>query len=53
MRNPWASEKYSGPWNDNDKRWTPELREKAGSDKANDGVFFMPVSTLKSSFFDY
>lgn len=26
MRNPWASEKYHGPWSDKDQRWTPALR---------------------------
>jgi hypothetical protein len=26
MRNPWSSEKYNGPWNDEDSRWTPALR---------------------------
>ena len=26
MRNPWATEVYSGPWRDGDPRWTPELR---------------------------
>lgn len=26
MRNPWSSERYNGPWSDNDSRWTPSLR---------------------------
>ena len=26
MRNPWASERYKGPWKDSDSRWTPALR---------------------------
>jgi hypothetical protein len=23
MRNPWATDKYNGPWNENDQKWTP------------------------------
>ena len=53
MRNPWATENYNGPWNDNDKRWTPELRQQVGSVKANDGIFFMPILVLKEAFNDY
>lgn len=26
IRNPWGSEKYNGPWRDNDPRWTTALR---------------------------
>ena len=26
MRNPWAKERYAGPWADNDKRWTAEAK---------------------------
>jgi len=27
IRNPWGSERYTGEWNDNDTRWTPQLLE--------------------------
>lgn len=26
MHNPWSREEYTGPWRDNDTRWTPALR---------------------------
>lgn len=52
MRNPWSSEGYKGPWGDQDPRWTPAMMAKYGMTKANDGVFFMPATTLKKAF-DY
>lgn len=27
LRNPWASERYDGPWSDNDHRWTDDFRK--------------------------
>jgi len=27
MRNPWGKEKYEGPWNDKDERWTAEFKK--------------------------
>jgi hypothetical protein len=50
MRNPWHSEKYTGPWSDNDKRWTPSLRRQVGSVVANDGIFFFPVKYFLGRF---
>ena len=50
MRNPWASERYKGPWSDKDRRWTPELRAKVGSVKANDGIFFFPAKKFRRVF---
>lgn len=50
MRNPWGKETYTGPWGDDDKRWTPELREKVGSVKANDGIFFYPADEFMKAF---
>lgn len=26
MRNPWSTERYRGPWSDNDSRWTDEFK---------------------------
>lgn len=26
IRNPWGTERYNGPWSDDDKKWTDELR---------------------------
>ena len=43
MRNPWGTEKYSGPWNDDDERWTPTLLQEAGHIRADDGIFYMPI----------
>lgn len=50
MRNPWSSEKYKGPWSDNDSRWTRSLRRQVNSKIANDGVFFFPFEAFQSVF---
>lgn len=50
MRNPWHSEKYTGPWSDKDKRWTPELRKQVGSVVENDGIFFFPAEDFMKAF---
>ena len=52
MSNPWGLEVYSGPFNDNDESWTPELREKCGSIPGNDGEFFMPITVYKLVYVD-
>ena len=58
MRNPWggldmweAAEVYSGPWSDNSKLWTADLKEQAGWVNAHDGVFFMPLKLYMKSFY--
>lgn len=50
MRNPWGRETYTGPWSDNDSRWTAAYREQLGHKVANDGVFYMDVATYKKHF---
>lgn len=30
LRNPWGSERYTGPWSDNSDLWTDALRAEAG-----------------------
>ena len=53
MRNPWGKEKYAGPWSDNDSRWTSSAKQQAGFNKADDGVFFIPVANFKRAFASY
>ena len=43
MRNPWGNETYHGPWSDGNQVWTDDLRDEAGHEIKNDGIFFMPV----------
>ena len=47
LRNPWGMEKYTGPWNDNDAKWTDALKKEVGLTKANDGIFWMTVKGFK------
>ena len=46
-----AAEVYSGPWSDNSKLWTADLKEQAGYVNAHDGVFFMPLKLYMKSFY--
>lgn len=53
MRNPWGKEKYSGPWNDSDERWTDEFKKQAKLVVANDGIFYMELKDYKKAFTVY
>lgn len=53
MRNPWGKEKYTGPWHDDDERWTEEFKKQAQHKNANDGVFYMTISDFKKAFTIY
>jgi len=53
MRNPWGKERYSGPWSDNDSRWTEDFKEQAKMTVANDGIFYMTVADFKIAFTIY
>jgi hypothetical protein len=51
MRNPWSSEKYTGPWRDSDPKWTARNKRIVGGHKvANDGVFFLPMKYFRQLF---
>ena len=34
LRNPWGKENYTGPWNDNDTKWTADYKKQAGGPTA-------------------
>lgn len=53
MRNPWGKEHYTGPWNDDDERWTESFKNQAKLVKANDGIFFMDIESYKKAFTVY
>jgi hypothetical protein len=53
VRNPWSSERYTGPYSDDDKIWTDDLVKEAGLTKKDDGKFFMPVEDFKIAFTTY
>jgi hypothetical protein len=44
VMNPWGSDEYTGPWNDEDSRWTAEYKRQVDLvvDDA-DGIFFIPL----------
>lgn len=43
MRNPWGVEKYNGPYNDNDTRWSDALKAEVNLVSADDGIFWMEL----------
>lgn len=50
VRDPWGTEKYSGPWNDKDENWTPELKAKFDMVNKNDGIFYVPIDIFLKVF---
>lgn len=54
VRNPWGKEQYRGAWSDKDtQRWTPAMKKQLGHGLADDGIFFVPLSTFTYSFTDF
>lgn len=45
VRNPWASERYTGDWGDSSSKWTEAFKKEVNFTKGNDGTFFMPFKT--------
>jgi hypothetical protein len=54
IRNPWGSERYEGPWSDDDKtKWTEEAKVAlAHTVSKDDGEFYMSISNYKQLFTD-
>ena len=50
MRNPWSSEQYTGPWNDNDDRWNDFYLNQVDHTKRDEGVFYMPMTNFAADF---
>ena len=50
VRNPWGSTEWKGAWGDKSRKWTAKLKEEAGFDKKNDGVFFMSLHAYRKFF---
>jgi len=50
VRNPWSSERYTGPWSDKSDLWTDKLKKEAGYVNANDGAFFMNFKDYAEEF---
>ena len=51
VRNPWGADYFSGPWNDNDSRWTTFYKSQVPYSNANDGYFFMDILDLVNSYY--
>ena len=53
LRNPWGSERYTGPWSDTESpsRWTDHAKSALNHTLANDGKFFMRFTDYKNIFY--
>jgi hypothetical protein len=44
VMNPWGKDEYTGPWSDNDSRWTEEYKRQVNLViNDNDGIFYIPL----------
>lgn len=51
VRNPWASEMYTGPWSDSDNtKWTAEATKALNHTSVDDGSFWLPFAIYKENF---
>jgi len=51
MRNPWANEKYTGPWSDSSRNWTEEYKRQVPYERSNEGHFFISLKDFKNAFY--
>lgn len=52
LRNPWATEMYTGPWKDSDPNWTDEWKKQVKLAEANDGAFWMPFDVFIKKYYN-
>ena len=50
LRNPWSTDKYTGPWNNLDQKWNNETRSQAGVSPDDEFIFHVPVSQFRKMF---
>ena len=50
LRNPSGSNEWTGAYSDNSPLWTPELQQRTGMMKADDGIFFMSFDDYLSHY---
>lgn len=50
LRNPWGSEKYTGPWSDNSKEMTAQAMADLKHEKGDDGIFWCPWTVFQPQF---
>lgn len=48
LRDPIGTEEYTGPWNNQDTRWTTDYKKQANFKDSNS--FYMPVKQFKKAF---
>jgi hypothetical protein len=50
LRNPLFKGTYTGPWHEDDGRWTNAYKVAAGYTQAEDNFFFMPLDAFTETF---
>jgi hypothetical protein len=54
LRNPWGEGEWKGKWSDDDdKRWTPELKKHFKHTISDDGIFYMEFRDFMKYYGDY
>lgn len=50
LRSPWVTDKYTGPWGNQDAQWNNQTKDQAGVTKEEEGIFHMPLSQFRKTF---
>lgn len=50
LRNPWSTDKYSGPWGNQDAKWNNDTKSHAGVSPDDEAVFHMPLNLFRKMF---
>jgi calpain-15 len=50
IRNPWGKFEWKGEFSDDSNLWTPEDRQELNVQRANDGIFWMPLENFVKYF---
>lgn len=50
LRNPWVTDKYTGPWNNDDAQLKEKAAELGDHHEDKEGIFYMPIGIFKKMF---
>ena len=50
MRNPHASDSYTGKWSDRSRAWTKQLRKEVSLVRESDGMFYIQIEDYMNNF---
>ena len=53
LRNPWGKGEWKGAWSDEDRKWTPTLKQQLKLENKEDGIFFMEYKDFVKFYSDF